>query len=80
MPNAGEGAAGEGRRATVAVAAGAAALAAAAALPGAIDLPLWQDEVASARVLLEATPAGVVDTKNWNITGKTRKYAKAAPV
>ena len=61
MPNAGEGAAGEGRRATVAVAAGAAALAAAAALPGAIDLPLWQDEVASARVLLEGTPAGVVE-------------------
>ena len=54
MPKAGEGAAGEGQRATIAVAAGAAALAAAAALPGAIDLPLWQDEVASARVLLEA--------------------------
>ena len=61
MPNAGEGAAGDGRRATFAVAAGAAALAAAAALPGAIDLPLWQDEVASARVLLEGTPAGVVE-------------------
>ena len=61
MPKAGEGAAGEGRRATIAVAAGAAALAAAAALPGAIDLPLWQDEVASTRVLLEGTPAGVVE-------------------
>ncbi len=61
MPNAGEGAAGEGGRATIAVAAGAAALAAAAALPGAIDLPLWQDEVASARVLLEGTPAGVIE-------------------
>ncbi|HXV33868.1 MAG TPA: hypothetical protein VD769_07645 [Gaiellaceae bacterium] len=61
MPNAGEGEPGEGRRATVLVAAGAAALAAAAALPGAIDLPLWQDEVASARVLLEGTPAGVVE-------------------
>ncbi len=61
MPKAGEGAAGEGRRATIAVAAGAAALAAAAALPGAIDLPFWQDEVASARVLLEGTPAGVVE-------------------
>ena len=61
MPKAGEGAAGEGRRATIAVAAGAAALAAAAALPGAIDLALWQDEVASARVLLEGTPAGVVE-------------------
>src|SRR5512134_3038393 len=60
MPNAGEGAGGEGR-ATVAVAAVAAALAAAAALPGAIDLPLWQDEVASARVLLEGSPAGVVE-------------------
>ena len=61
MPNAGEGAAGEGRRATIAVAAGAAALAAAAALPGAIDLAFWQDEVASARVLLEPGPAGVVE-------------------
>lgn len=61
MPNAGEGAAGEGRRATIAVAAGAAALAAAASLPGAIDLPFWQDEVASARVLLEGSPAGVVE-------------------
>jgi hypothetical protein len=61
MPNAGTGGAGETRRATVAVAAGVAALAAAAALPGAIDLPLWQDEVASARVLLETTPAGVVE-------------------
>ena len=49
------------RRATIAVAAGVAALAAAATLPGAIDLPLWQDEVASARVLLESTPAGVVE-------------------
>ncbi|MGH3041284.1 MAG: hypothetical protein ACRDNG_06050, partial [Gaiellaceae bacterium] len=38
-----------------------AVLAAAAVLPGAIDLSLWQDEVASARVLLESTPAGVVD-------------------
>lgn len=60
MPNAGAGGAGA-RRATIGVAAGAAALAAAAALPGAIDLPLWQDEVASARVLLESTPAGVVE-------------------
>jgi hypothetical protein len=61
MPNAGEGDPGEGRRATLLVAAGAAALAAAATLPGAIDLPFWQDEVASARVLLEGSPAGVVD-------------------
>jgi hypothetical protein len=61
MPNAGEADPGDERRATAAVAAGAAALAAAAALPGAIDLPLWQDEVASARVLLERTPAGVVE-------------------
>ena len=61
MPNAGAGGAGERRRATIAVAAGVAALAAAATLPGAIDLPLWQDEVASARVLLEVTPAGVVE-------------------
>lgn len=60
MPNAGAGGAGA-RRATIGVAAGAAVLAAAAALPGAIDLPLWQDEVASARVLLESTPAAVVE-------------------
>jgi hypothetical protein len=61
MPNAVPGGAGERPRATVAVAAGVAALAAAATLPGAIDQPLWQDEVASARVLLESTPAGVVE-------------------
>ncbi|MGH3010522.1 MAG: hypothetical protein ACRDMY_01560 [Gaiellaceae bacterium] len=61
MPNGVAGGAGERPRATVAVAIGVAALAAAATLPGAIDLPLWQDEVASARVLLEATPAGVVE-------------------
>jgi mannosyltransferase len=60
MPNAVAGGSGA-RRATFGVAAGAAAVAAAATLPGAIDLPLWQDEVASARVLLEGTPAGVVD-------------------
>ena len=60
MPNAGAAGAGA-RRATIGVAAGVAALAAAATLPGAIDLPLWQDEVASARVLLESTPAGVVE-------------------
>jgi hypothetical protein len=59
MPNAGAAGAGA-RRATIGVAAAVAALAAAATLPGAIDLPLWQDEVASARVLLESTPAGVV--------------------
>jgi hypothetical protein len=61
MPNAVPGGAGETRRAAAAVAAGVAVLAAAAVLPGAIDLPLWQDEVASARVLLESTPAGVVE-------------------
>lgn len=61
MPNAVPGGAVEPRRATTAVAAGVATLAAAAALPGALDLPLWQDEVASARVLLETTPAGVVE-------------------
>jgi hypothetical protein len=61
MPNAVLGGAGETRRATTAVAIGAAVLAAAAALPGAIDLSLWQDEVASARVLLESSPAGVVE-------------------
>jgi hypothetical protein len=60
MPNAVAGRSGT-RRATVGIAAGVAALAAAATLPGAIDLPLWQDEVASARVLLEESPAGVVD-------------------
>lgn len=60
MPNAGAAGAGA-RRATIGVAAGVAALAAAATLPGAIDLPLWQDEVASARVLLESTPSGVVE-------------------
>ena len=60
MPNAGAAGAGA-RRATIAVAAGVSALAAAATLPGAIDLPLWQDEVASARVLLESTPTGVVE-------------------
>ena len=61
MPNAVPGRAGKTRRATAAVAGGVAALAAAATLPGAIDLPLWQDEVASARILLESTPAGVVE-------------------
>ncbi len=61
MPNAVPAGAGEGRRATLAVAAGAAALAVAVTLPAAIDLPFWQDEVASARVLLESSPAGVVD-------------------
>jgi hypothetical protein len=61
MPNAVPDGAGERPHATVAVAAGVAVVAAAATLPGAIDLPLWQDEVASARVLLEATPAGVVE-------------------
>src|SRR4029450_1458978 len=61
MPNAVLGGAGETRRATTAVAIGAAVLAAAAALPGAVDLSLWQDEVASARVLLESSPAGVVE-------------------
>ena len=61
MPNAVPAGAGEGRRAMLAVAAGAAALAVAATLPQAIGLPFWQDEVASARVLLESTPAGVVD-------------------
>ena len=60
MPNAVAGRS-DARRATVGVAAGVAVLAAAATLPGAIDLPLWQDEVASARVLLEESPAGVVD-------------------
>jgi len=52
---------GEGRRATLVAAGLCAALAAAATLPAAIDLPLWQDEVASARVLLESTPVGVVE-------------------
>jgi mannosyltransferase len=61
MPNAVPGGAGERPHATAAVAAGVAALAAAATLPGAIDLPLWQDEVASARVLLERTPVGVIE-------------------
>jgi mannosyltransferase len=61
MPNAVPGGAGRTRRATAAVAGGVAALAAAATLPGAIDLPLWQDEVASSRILLESTPAGVVE-------------------
>lgn len=61
MPNAVPGGAGETRRATVAVALAVAVVAAAAALPGALDLPLWQDEVASARVLLESTPVGVVE-------------------
>ncbi len=61
MPNAVPGGAGERPHATAVVAAGVAALAAAATLPGAIDLPLWQDEVASARVLLEPTPAGVIE-------------------
>jgi Dolichyl-phosphate-mannose-protein mannosyltransferase len=61
MPNAVPGGAGERPRATAAVAAGVAALAAAATLPGAIDLPFWQDEVASARVLLEPTPTRVID-------------------
>ena len=61
MPNGAHGGAVETRRAAAAVALGSAALAAAAALPGAIDLPLWQDEVASARVLHESTPAGVVE-------------------
>ncbi len=60
MPNAVAGRSGT-RRATVGIAVGVAALAAASTLPGAIDLPLWQDEVASARVLLEESPAGVVD-------------------
>ena len=60
MPNVGAAGAG-GRRATIGVAAGVAALAVATTLPGAIDLPLWQDEVASARVLLESTPAAVVE-------------------
>jgi hypothetical protein len=60
MPN-GEAAGAGGRRATAGVALAAALVGAAAALPGAIDLPLWQDEVASARVLLEPTPAGVVE-------------------
>jgi mannosyltransferase len=61
MPNAVPGGAGEKRRATILAAVGVAAVAAAAILPGAIDLPLWQDEVASARVLLESTPAGVIE-------------------
>jgi hypothetical protein len=61
MPNAVPGGAVKTRRATAAVAGAAAALAAAATLPGAVDLPLWQDEVASARILLESTPAGVVE-------------------
>ena len=61
MPNAVPAGAGGGRRATLAVAAGVAAVAVVATLPPAIDLPLWQDEVASARVLLEPTPAGVVE-------------------
>jgi hypothetical protein len=61
MPNAVPGGAGETRRATAVVALGVALLAAAATLPGAIHLSLWQDEVASARVLLESTPAGVVE-------------------
>jgi mannosyltransferase len=60
MPN-GEAAGAGGRRATIGVALAVALLAAAATLPGALDLPLWQDEVASARVLLERTPAGVVE-------------------
>src|SRR5262245_49953039 len=60
MPNAGAAGAGA-RRATIGVAAAVAAPAAPATLPGAIDRPLWQDEVASARVLLESTPAGVVE-------------------
>jgi hypothetical protein len=46
MPNAVPGGAGQRPHATAAVAAGVATLAAAATLPGAIDLPLWQYEVA----------------------------------
>lgn len=53
--------AGEQPWTVLAVAVGCAAVAVAATLPPALDLPLWQDEVASARVLLESTPAGVVE-------------------
>lgn len=48
-------------RAAFAVAAGCAVLAAAATIPPALELPLWQDEVASARILMESTPVGVVE-------------------
>jgi Dolichyl-phosphate-mannose-protein mannosyltransferase len=51
----------EGRGVTLAAALGVAALAAAATAPAVIDLPLWQDEVASARVILESSPVGVVE-------------------
>lgn len=47
-------------RAALAVSAACALLAVAATLPPALELPLWQDEVASARVLLEPSPSGVV--------------------
>ncbi|HYY06071.1 MAG TPA: hypothetical protein VE997_05805 [Candidatus Limnocylindria bacterium] len=51
-----------------AVAAAAALAAIAARLPGAVGYPLWQDEVASARILIEPTPwaavARVVDTES----------------
>jgi Dolichyl-phosphate-mannose-protein mannosyltransferase len=51
----------EERRTTLVASAAVAALAIAATTPAALDLPLWQDEVASARVILEPTPAGVVE-------------------
>lgn len=62
---------------SVAVAVGAGLVALAARLPGAIGYPLWQDEVASARILIEPTPWAaverVVDTEStpplWYLLG-----------
>jgi hypothetical protein len=50
-----------GREPSLAVAFGIALLAVAARLPGAIGYPLWQDEVASARILVEPTPWAAVE-------------------
>ena len=48
------------RRATVAVALAAGVTAVAAQLPGALHYAFWQDEVASARILVEGTPVSVL--------------------
>src|SRR5919109_4990571 len=50
-----------GREPSLAVALGAGLVALAARVPGAVAYPLWQDEVASARILVEPTPWAAVD-------------------
>jgi hypothetical protein len=66
-----------GREPSLAVAFAAGLVAVAARLPGAVGYPLWQDEVASARILIEPTPwaavGRVVDTEStpplWYVLG-----------